>query len=382
MSSPPDFIEKKPIPQIVSRLYRGQNISMWVGKVAISKITGWAENPRIEFARRKWERNFSGIQLGQDEVYEIMKNEPQVDLKKLQVDICKNGLREPIVLTWGGRLLDGNRRFFAIRLALEILPQGHPTRSDLKLVNVFVLMEDATDKDEERILVEENFAPSLKKEWPHYVKAIKIREAKEKGMDKDEISASFGWPTNKIRETERTLEIIDDYKTYALDNPNPEDETGGGLGLEEDEVEKEISDMYQFFNEAQKSFFDPLQKEVEFKLSFFKWLHNKKFKSFNQVRIACKAWGNSEAKKILDDKSSDDAGKRAKTIVDAAEDAERNKQHVYTETKKFLGLLSDLTLENINELESKTLNELREILKKLEIFLQMVERASEKSKLD
>src|SRR5690606_25207663 len=72
---------------------------------------------------------------------------------------------------------------------------------------------------------------------------------------------------------------------------------------------------YQFFNEAQKSFFDPLMNDLEFKAHFFRWIRQGKFSSFPEVRIAYKAWQDPEVKAII---SGNDpaAAKDAKSTLD------------------------------------------------------------------
>ncbi len=371
--STPSFMQKTPKPRTVVRLYKGRTIQMWEGNVKINDVNGWAQNPRIELFRRKWHRDF-GQDPSQDDVYEIMKSERQMELGKLRDDICKNDLREPLVLTWKGKLLDGNRRFFAIRYALETLPKNHPARQNLDSVNVFVLTKESSSEDEQCILVEENFAPSLKKEWPDYVKAIKIKEAhEENGVSKADIAEKFGWSGAKVNETIRILDIIDEYKQFALDEPDQEDESGGGLGLSESEVEGEVSEKYQHFNEAQKSFRGPLQQDINFKLAFFRWLHEGKFKSFPQVRVAYKAWSNPEAKSILENQDVD-AGKDAKTVVDDAARAEKKRTEVSYQVRYFLDFLRGLTMDNVSELTPETLSKLKKILTELQRLSGMINK--------
>ena len=359
----PSFLENSPKPQIVNRLYRGKTIQMWSGKVKINSIEGWAENPRIELFRKRHERE-EGREPSQDEVYDEMKNAKDIALKDLRDDICKNNLREPLVLTYKGKLLDGNRRFFAIRYALDGLKSDDPRTHNLESVEVFVLTNEALAEDEQRILVEENFAPSLKKEWPDYVKALKIRDAHENGESKEDIVAKFGWNPTKIKDTLNILEIIDEFKAFALDAPDDDDESGGGLGLSESDVEEEVSRNYQYFNEAKKSLQKPLQTDYDFKVAFFRWLHDGKFKSFVQVRAAHKAWENPEARKILETQETD-AGKDAKTVVDNAERAENKRLEVYHEVKSFLEFLRNLTVSNVDQLEPETRSELEDIVEEV-----------------
>lgn len=373
MSNFPKFMESgSNEPRVVTRLYRGKHIPMWNGKVKISAISGWAENPRIEIAREKWVRDF-GQEPDQAAVYNIMKDDKDVDLERLRVDICKNGLREPLVLTHNGRLLDGNRRFFAIRYAMEKLPSDHSARNSLEIVPAFVLTSDASHDDEERILVEENFAPSLKKEWPDYVKARHIQKSQEDGMSRDDIVERFGWNTSRVKEVSRTLEIIDDFKVFASDPNNQEDESDGGLGLLESEIEEVVSQKYQHFNEAQKSLREPLNADPDFKTFFFRCLYEGKFKNFAQVRSAYKMWNNPEARQVIQT-LSENAGKDAKTIVDEAERIAQKRERIGYQIQNYLKFLRGLTLENISELRPESIAELREILDESHRLSGMIEK--------
>ena len=369
---------EKPTPRLINRLYKGATTQMWEGKVKIKDIEGWAKNPRIELFRRKWKRDF-GQDPTQDEVYEIMKEERDMDLVKLRDDLRKNDLREPLVLTYNAKLLDGNRRFFAIRLAMETRDKNSFVWKNFESVNVFVLTDEATDEDEQRILVEENFAPSLKKEWPDYVKAIKIGEERDAGSSNEEIAEKFSWAKSKVHETIRILAIIDDYKEFALSDPDPEDDSGGGLGLTESEVEEQVSGGYQFFNEAKKSFLVPLQKEIDFKIAFFRWFHEKKFTNFPQVRIAYKAWNNLEAKEILDSQTSD-AGKDAKTVVDDNERSDKKRMAVSYQVSHFLKFLRGLNMEDLDKLTAESLTEIKDVLKESRRLSDMIGKISDGKK--
>lgn len=304
-------------PQATTRLYNGRKIAVWQCRVDINLVSGWVDNPRIDVEKRRFQAMHGARDLTQDEIFDIMKNTPEFKLADLRDDILKNGLREPLTLTWTGRLLDGNRRFFALKYALESLPPTDPNRQDLEKVPAYVLLEDAPEEDEQNVLVEENFSASLKLEWPDYVKAqLVVAEFRSgKGLDEKQIARKFGWSKQKVVEALKIDEIIQSFMTYATDPVNPEDELGGGLGLSETEAENICAKNYQYFNEAKKSFPNQLKTEPEFAVQFFKWIHEGKFSSFPEVRIAYKAWQSPEAKAALM-QPDPTAAKAAKAIID------------------------------------------------------------------
>lgn len=304
-------------PQATTRLYNGRKIAVWQCRVDINLVSGWVDNPRIDVEKRRFQAMHGARELTQDEIFDIMKNTPEFKLADLRDDILKNGLREPLTLTWTGRLLDGNRRFFALKYALESLPPTDPNRQDLEKVPAYVLLENAPEEDEQNVLVEENFSASLKLEWPDYVKAqLVVAEFRSgKGLNEKQIARKFGWSKQKVVEALKIDEIIQSFMTYATDPVNPEDELGGGLGLSETEAENICAKNYQYFNEAKKSFPNQLKTEPEFAVQFFKWIHEGKFSSFPEVRIAYKAWQSPEAKAALM-QPDPTAAKAAKAIID------------------------------------------------------------------
>lgn len=373
MTTQPTFLLEKPKPQVKQRLYNGRRVVVWEGKVKVSSIQGWVDNPRIELEKKKYLSKVGNRPLTQDEILDLMKNDPEVKLKELRDDIIKNGLREPLALSFTGKLLDGNRRFFAVKFALENMPLSDPNRQDLESVDVHVLSEDATEEDEQNVLVEENFSASLKIEWPAYVKAVKVIDAHEEGMTPEEISKKFSWARSKIKETLKIHEIISDFIIFATADINMDDETGGGLGLSEQEAETIAAKSYQYFNEAQKSFFDPLRTDIDFKIQFFKWIYQSKFSSFPEVRVAYKAWLHPEAKAALL-QPDPAAAKSAKAILDYNTRVVRSTDEAIGRIDTFIKFLKELTAVEIKQIPENSRNNLQQAL---ELVVKLSNAASE-----
>lgn len=359
MTTQPNFFIDRPIEK--QRLYNGRKLMVWEGKIKISSISGWVDNPRIELAKKKLKHLLGDRQLTQEEIADLMKNDPEVRLKELRDDILKNGLREPLTLSHSGKLLDGNRRFFAIKYALESFDITDPNRQDLETIDAFVLSKVASEEDEQNVLVEENFSPSLKIEWPDYVKALRVVEASENGLTPDQISKKFSWPKSKIKDTLKIQEIITEFISFATAPCDPEDESGGGLGLTEQEAETIAAKNYQYFNEAKKSFFDALKTDFEFKIQFFKWIKEGKFSGFAEVRIAYSAWKSPEAKSALM-QSDPTAAKSAKAILDYNSRIVRGVDETIGRIENFLRFLNEMTTEEVKLLPISSRNKLESAL--------------------
>ena len=302
-----------------------------------------------------------------------MKNDPEVKLKELRDDIIKNGLREPLALSYTGKLLDGNRRFFAVKYALAGMPLSDPNRQDLETVEVHILSEDATTADEQNVLVEENFSASLKIEWPAYVKAIQVIDSHEDGLSLDEIAQKFSWAKSKIKETLKIHEIIQEFIIFATANIDPNDELGGGLGLTEQEAETVAAKNYQYFNEAQKSFFDQLKTDIDFKIQFFKWINESKFSSFPEVRVAYKAWQHPEAKAALL-QPDPAAAKSAKAILDYNARIVRSGDEATGRIDTFVKFIKEMTASDIKLIPENSRKNLREAL---ELVIKLSKAISE-----
>lgn len=371
-ASIPTFFVKP--PELKQRLYNGRKIMVFEGRVKIASISGWLDNPRIDLAKRSMQEKVGQRDLSQDEIFALMKNEPEVRLKELRDDILKNGLREPITLSFNGKLLDGNRRFFAVKFALDGLEETNPARQDLQTVPAFVLTEGASDKDEEDVLVEENFSASLKIEWPDYVKAQKVVQAKDEGHSDSEIANKFKWSKGKIKETLKIAEIIQEFETFATDAPDPTDELGGGLGMTEQEAQVKAAKSYQYFNEAQKSFFEPLKADIDFKLQFFKWINEDKFRSFPEVRVAYRAWKHPEARSAIL-QTEPTAAKNAKAILDYNDRVVKSADEAVGRIESFIKFLNELKVDELRKLPAHA----RENLKTtLELVTKMIDAASDK----
>lgn len=373
MTTQPAFLLDKPKPQIKQRLYNGRRINVWEGKVKVSSILGWVDNPRIELEKKKFVSQVGDRALTQDEIFDLMKNDPEVKLKELRDDIIKNGLREPLALSYTGKLLDGNRRFFAVKYALAHMPLSDPNRQDLETVEVHVLSEDATEVDEQNVLVEENFSASLKIEWPAYVKAVKVIDAHEDGLTLDEISQKFSWAKSKIKETLKIHEIIQEFIIFATADIDPNDDTGGGFGLSDQEAETIAARNYQYFNEAQKSFFDPLKTDIDFKIQFFKWINQSKFSSFPEVRIAYKAWQHPEAKAALL-QPDPAAAKSAKAILDYNTRVVKSADEAIGRIDTFVKYIKEMTASDIKLIPESSRNNLQQAL---ELVIKLSKAASE-----
>ena len=325
-------------PHITSRLYNGRRLPVYECKVDINMINGWVDNPRIEVEKRRFQATHGMRELTQDEVFDIMKNTAEFKLADLRDDILKNGLREPLTLSWSGRLLDGNRRFFALKYALESMSPTDPNRQDLE------------------------------------VKAQMVVNAYRNGagLDERQIAKKFGWSKQKVIEALKIDEIIQSFMTFATDPKDPEDETGGGLGLSETDAENICAKNYQYFNEAKKSFANQLKTEPDFAIQFFKWIYEGKFSSFPEVRIAYKAWNSPEAKAALM-QPDPTAAKSAKAIIDYNSRVVKTNDEIEGRIVNFTRFIEGISVAQLQSVSEEAKNSFRRMIVTFNSLLDTVE---------
>jgi hypothetical protein len=360
-------------PKVTNRLYNGRKLSVYECTVDTNMINGWVDNPRIDVEKRHFQAKFGMRDLTQDEIFHIMKTTPEFKLAELRDDILKTGLREPLTLSWTGRLLDGNRRFFALKFALESLLPTDPNRQDFERVPAYVLLENASEEDERNVHVEENFSASLKIEWPDYVKAQMVVSAYRncEGLDERQIAKKFGWTKQKVTDALKIDEIIQSFMSYATDQKDPEDEFGGGLGLSETEAENICAKNYQYFNEAKKSFANQLKTEPDFAIQFFKWIYEGKFSSFPEVRIAYKAWNSPEAKAALM-QPDPAAAKSAKAIIDYNARVVKTNDEIEGRIVNFMNFIEGISVAQIQAVSSETRTSFKKIVEAFDKLLNSV----------
>ena len=353
----PSILLAKPEPKIVQKQFHGKKVMVWDGVAKVESVHGWVSNPRLELEIKRFRDQHAGRDPDNEEIFGIMKSVKDFKLKELADDIRVNGVRVPIVITGDGKLLDGNRRYYAVRLLLETMKNDHPERSDFEVMPVWVL-EKASLDDEQRILVQENFYASLKVEWPDYVKAQRVYSDLQAGNHPKTVAQRYNWSASKVNETKKIMELVDEFTMFATTNPGDEVD---GLGLSDIEAERIAADKYQFFNEAQKSLTSVLDTDIEFKQNFFRWIYEGKFASFAEVRVAGDAWNNEKAKRIL---MSDDpkGGKKAKAIIDYEKNFEKEVIEVEEEIDGFVKFLGELTTEQKKELSEESLLKLENAL--------------------
>lgn len=349
----PDWLEGNPKPRLVHKSFHGRKVPLWEGVAKVERVYGWVKNPRLDLELKRFQDDHAGRDPSNDEILTIMTSVREFGVKDLADDIRSNGVRQPIILGSDGKLLDGNRRFYAVMYVLSKTDVNDPSYQDFTKIPVWVLDETCTHEDEQRILVQENFYPALKVEWPDYVKARYVYDDLTNGIPAKSVGQKYNWSTAKVNETKKIMDLIGEFVQFAT---TPKDEEG--LGVNELEAERLAAERYQQFNEAQKSFLSQLSTDFDFKIQFFKWVYEGKFSSFQEVRVAWEGWKDPNVRRIL---LSDDpeSAKKARAEVEYKKVVKSNSVEAAERINEIVKFLEQLTAAEIASLPDSSIDNLR-----------------------
>ena len=319
----------KPHPVLPSPVFHGRPIPVHEGFVDVGDIRLWGENKRLNIHVAQFKKAHGRAPTSADLV-DIMKSQAslpgieasdQFNIQDLARSIAANGVRVPPVVSFNGRLLDGNRRVTA---CLSVLAGENFTSQEkdrAKTVRVWQLTEHATEDDAHAVVVSLNFEPDYKKDWPEYVKgrtlykewrAVLANEerpsATRQAQLKRDLAARFAIRTERLNRYIQMVELTDEFEEHAR----------AKRGKDAHEVQHRADEYFQYFDELGKGRSAggvnwSLNQDDTFKELVFDLLYDKKFRNFSAIRDLRHVYQNDEATGLLRDA-------RDTTDIDAARD--------------------------------------------------------------
>jgi hypothetical protein len=152
------------------KLFHNEWINVYPTTLRLEQIQFWKENNRTIFTFERLERlktkKLENIPI--EEITQFVAEQDTHKLLALTDSIRRNGVQVPLIIRDDGKLLDGNRRYFACEwLRIRSAERGEPAPSALSEIPVLIIRKaDLKDALELKILAEANFIPSLKVPWP------------------------------------------------------------------------------------------------------------------------------------------------------------------------------------------------------------------------
>ena len=301
----PDFVLQDAGWELETRYFNGIPIALYKTEGDPSKIKGWVDNPRVDMVLNRW-RNTNHMSVDavpdDEEMLGLMLNRDagSFAIQDLGEDVKRNGVREPIIVTWDGTLIDGNRRKFAVMWAISNKGGASPEQHHrLGRIPMFVLPEGASNSDKQSIIIQENYAESLKREWPQVVTNGSIyrryQELANQFPSEQELEIRrrvqrefprFG--VTDIRDRINTWNLIEEFNVDYGDDTN------------EDDLADKIDRSFQYFRQANDTFRNKnVFTEPEFKELLFCGIQENLFPSFASVRRLEEIYRNPQAKEIF-----------------------------------------------------------------------------------
>jgi hypothetical protein len=196
----------EPGPVRPTPIFHTRSVPMNAGYVQLADIRLWDANERLDIHLNQFHQKH-GRRPTHEELVDIMTDklrlpgmpeEEQFKIAALARSIAANGVQKPPILSYDGRLLDGNRRVAACHYILHSRDDEFSTEQKQRAERVYVwqLSEHATAEDENAVVVALNFESDYKEPWPEYIKARKVYE------EWQNILALETSPANGRRQTE------------------------------------------------------------------------------------------------------------------------------------------------------------------------------------
>ena len=302
----PDFVlQDAEWGQLETRYFNGTPITLYRTEGNPSKIKGWVDNPRVDMVLNRWRNaNYMSVDAVPDdeEMLGLMLNydDGSFAIQDLGEDVKRNGVREPIIVTSDGTLIDGNRRKFAVMWAMSSKGGASPEQHHrLGRIPMFVLPEAASDSDKQSIIIQENYAESLKREWPQVVtngsiyrrfQELSNQFPSEQELDiRRRVQREFPrFGVTDIRDRINTWNLIEEFKVDYGDDTN------------EDDLADKINKSFQYFRQANDTFRNKnVFTQPEFKELLFSGIQENLFPSFASVRRLEEIYRNPQAKEIF-----------------------------------------------------------------------------------
>ena len=373
----PSFVPGDAPWEAVTMRFNGIPILLYRTLCSQDQIKGWVSNPRIELVLSRWRRlQHRSVDSFPDdeEMLELMLEDDAISgsdqtfaVIELGEDVKRNGVRDPIIVTWEGQLLDGNRRKFAVMWALsERGGASADQRELLRRIPVLVLNRDADEAQKSAILVQENYAASLKKAWPEVITNAKLyqRYLEVSGQRPDsndlqirqllrEEFPRFG--VTEIKGRIGTWQLIEEFRAEL---------TGE---IEEDELDRLINNQFQCFRQAHDTFSQkPDYHRPEFKNLLFQGIRHNLFPSFAAVRDLKDIVDSERATELFlqgEGMSKRQKQENFKRVRDEA-GRDRAERELPTEARlgHFIDFLDRLTSAQIGRLSSDVLERLKNAL--------------------
>lgn len=274
-------------------LFHNEWLDVYPQDVDFKDIEYWPKNLRtlLDFDLLKQEKGKGIERLSLKEITDYLVRRPDLKLGKLAKSIEDNGVRVPLIILENGRLLDGNRRFFACsHIFHKTKPEDLKPRVLTSIPALIIKTEDINERIEQKILAEANFVDDFRVQWPLEVRAKVISEfyhkCKKRKMPPktiyEEITNVYGVEKKDIDAYVETVTLTKEYiATSTVKEKNKFRQ----------QVQSKFVYFWEFRNKATKGrgALDPKKDLPKVKELFFNMIKNERFDNIKQVEPMIRA---------------------------------------------------------------------------------------------
>lgn len=284
-------------------LFHNEWVDVYPQDVGFKDIEYWPKNLRtlLDFDLLKQEKGKGIERLSLKEITDFLVRRPDLKLGKLAKSIEDNGVRVPLIILENGRLLDGNRRFFACsHIFHKTKPEDLKSSVLTKIPALIIKTEDINERIEQKILAEANFVDDFRVRWPLEVRAKVISEFYHKCKRRKMTPSKIREEIIKVYGVEK--KDIDAYvETVTLTEKYIASSTAKEKNKFREQVQKKFVYFWEFRNKATKgpSALDPKKDLPKVKKLFFTMIKNERFDNLKQVEPMIKAVNDPYAWKKL-----------------------------------------------------------------------------------
>ncbi len=253
----PTWVARQPTPTVEERNVNGSPMKGWICQVDLQKIHAYLDNRRTESQVAEL-RKLKALKVpSDDELFEYIKDDPSLEIEQLAKDIMRDGLRVPVIISYDGVLLDGNRRYFAHRWLIQNAPTQ--MRHKFQKIKAWVLYKQFSGKDDKlRVIVDYNFRDDQKRPWNDYVKAKLLwDEQNEHKYTYEELTELYGAPGFG---RPKIIEFVKTYELIALFIQQSDDE---------EQAISVAGSNFIWFQQLQRSYRDEMRNDDDFQVTVF-----------------------------------------------------------------------------------------------------------------
>lgn len=348
---PPPWLNE-PVPS--TAWFHDIEVEVYEGTTEVKDITFWRENYRtmldLEHIQQLLKKDLRNIT--DDEIIEHILRQKLHKIPDLAKSIKNNGVRVPLILSYGKELIDGNRRL----LACGYLMKKEEVQTDKFTVsNVKCLSPEASEEVKLKIIAEMNFLPQHKEEWPPYVRAkFAIQEfdnalkkfKNNEGKAYSHVDYFLDIQPAKLKRYREVLKMIEEYVEFI------------------ERVGEKTRQDAEIFGRSNFHFFEELYNKAKVidrpvKELFFKYLNNQQITSMMKVREFAKIIGYAPARKHLEKKGG--SFELAKSMYDESAGPRKASAKII----RFCEWLVNLSQAEVNSIPADLRKRLSEAVRKL-----------------